>query len=33
LLDFYEGLGQLITIDGVGDPDEVFNRVIEGLAR
>jgi adenylate kinase len=33
LLDFYEGLGQLVTIDGVGDPDEVFNRVIEGLAR
>jgi adenylate kinase len=33
LLDFYEGLGQLITIDGVGDPDEVFNRVVEGLAR
>jgi adenylate kinase len=33
LLDFYEGLGLLITIDGVGDPDEVFNRVIESLPR
>jgi adenylate kinase len=33
LLDFYEGLGLLITIDGVGDPDEVFNRVVEGLGR
>jgi adenylate kinase len=33
LLDFYEGLGLLVTVDGVGDPDEVFNRVIEGLAR
>ena len=33
LLDFYEGLGLLVTIDGVGDPDEVFNRVIEGLPR
>ena len=33
LLDFYEGLGLLITIDGVGDPDEVFDRVVEGLTR
>jgi adenylate kinase len=33
LLDFYEELGLLVTVDGVGDPDEVFNRVIEGLAR
>jgi adenylate kinase len=33
LLDFYEGLGLLVTVDGVGDPDEVFNRVIEGLSR
>jgi len=31
LLDFYEGLGVLVTIDGVGDPDEVFNRVIDGV--
>jgi adenylate kinase len=33
LLDFYEGLGLLITINGVGHPDEVFDRVIESLAR
>ena len=33
LLDFYEGLGLLVIIDGVGDPDEVFNRVVEGLPR
>ena len=33
LLDFYEGLGLLVVIDGVGDPDEVFNRVVEGLGR
>jgi len=33
LLDFYEGLGLLVTIDGVGDPDEVFSRVVEGLPR
>ena len=33
LLDFYDGLGLLLTIDGVGDPDEVFDRVIEGLPR
>ena len=31
LLDFDEGLGLLVTVDGVGDPDEVFNRVIEGV--
>jgi adenylate kinase len=33
LLDFYEGLDLLVTVDGVGDPDEVFDRVLEGLAR
>lgn len=33
LLDYYEGLGLLVTVDGVGDPDEVFGRVVEGLAR
>ena len=33
LLDYYEELGLLVTIDGVGDPDEVFGRVIEGLPR
>ena len=31
LLDFYEGLGLLVTIDGVGDPDGVFDRVIDGV--
>ena len=31
LLDFYEGLGLLVTIDGVGDPDEVFNRILDGI--
>jgi adenylate kinase len=31
LLDFYEGLGLLVTIDGVGDPDDVFTRVTEGV--
>jgi adenylate kinase len=31
LLDFYEGLGLLVTIDGVGDPDGVFNRAIDGV--
>jgi adenylate kinase len=33
VLDFYDGLGVLVTIDGVGDPDEVFNRVVEALPR
>ena len=31
LLDFYEGLGLLVTIDGVGDPDAVFDRVLDGI--
>ncbi len=31
LLDFYDGLGLLVTVDGVGDPDEVFDRVIDGV--
>ena len=31
LLDFYEGLGLLVTVDGVGDPDEVFDRVLDGI--
>lgn len=31
LLDFYEGLGLLVTIDGVGDPDAVFDRVLDGV--
>ncbi|HEY4408835.1 MAG TPA: adenylate kinase [Acidimicrobiia bacterium] len=32
LLDFYDGLGLLATIDGVGDPDEIFGRILDGLA-
>jgi adenylate kinase len=31
LLDFYEGLGLLVTIDGVGDPDNVFDRILDGV--
>jgi adenylate kinase len=31
LLDFYDGLGLLATIDGVGDPDQVFDRILEGV--
>jgi adenylate kinase len=31
LLDFYEGLGLLVTIDGVGDPDAVFDRILDGV--
>ena len=33
LLDLYEELGLLVTIDGVGNPDEVFDRVVQGLPR
>jgi adenylate kinase len=31
LLDFYEELGLLVPIDGDGDPDEVFGRILEGV--
>ena len=31
LLDFYDGLGVLVTVDGVGDPDDVFDRLIDGV--
>ncbi len=31
LLDFYEGHGLLVTIDGVGDPETVFERVLDGV--
>jgi len=31
LLDYYAGLGLLVTIDGVGDPDEVFSRILHGI--
>ncbi|MGH9247747.1 MAG: adenylate kinase [Acidimicrobiales bacterium] len=28
LLDFYDDQGKLVTIDGLGDPDEVFERMV-----
>jgi adenylate kinase len=28
LLDYYEGLSLLVTIDGVGEPDDVFDRIL-----
>jgi len=28
LLDYYEELGRLVTVDGDGDPDEVFDRIL-----
>src|SRR5437588_3184485 len=31
LLDFYEGLGLLATVEGVGDPDDVFGRVLDAV--
>ena len=31
LLDFYDGLGLLVTVDGVGDPDHVFDRLVDGV--
>lgn len=31
LLEFYEGLGVLATVDGVGDPDDVFDRMVEAV--
>jgi adenylate kinase len=31
LLDFYDGLGLLITIDGDGDPDDVFGRILDAV--
>lgn len=31
LLDYYEGLGLLATIDGVGALDEVFDRAVEAV--
>jgi adenylate kinase len=31
LLDFYDGLGLLVTLDGVGEPDDVFNRIVDGV--
>ena len=31
LLDFYEEFGLLVTVDGDGDPDQVFNRIIAAV--
>jgi adenylate kinase len=31
LLDFYDGLGLLITVDGDGDPDDVFSRILDAV--
>ena len=31
LLDFYDGLGLLVTVDGVGEPDDVFDRLVDGV--
>jgi len=31
LLDFYDGLGLLVTVDGVGEPDDVFDRIVDGV--
>jgi adenylate kinase len=31
LLDFYEGLGLLVNVDGVGEPDAVFDRILDAV--
>ena len=31
LLEFYDGLGLLAAVDGVGDPDDVFDRISDGV--
>jgi adenylate kinase len=31
LLDFYDGLDLLITVDGDGDPDDVFSRILDAV--
>jgi adenylate kinase len=31
LVDYYEGQGRLIVVDGVGDPDDVFNRLAKSV--
>jgi len=31
LLEFYRGLSMLVVIDGAGDPDDVFDRILEAV--
>ena len=31
LLDFYAGIGLLVTVDGDGDPDHVFDRILDAV--
>src|SRR5947207_3135001 len=31
LLDFYDELGLLVTADGDGNPEDVFDRIIDGV--
>ena len=28
IVDFYKGLGKLVVVDGVGNGDEVFKRIV-----
>ena len=31
IVDFYKGLGKLVMVDGVGDGDEVFHRIVNEI--
>ena len=31
LLDYYRGQGKLLTVDGLGSPDDVFDRICRGI--
>ena len=33
IVDYYRDLGRLVVIDGVGEGDEVFERILEGGRR
>ena len=33
LIDYYHGRGTLLTVNGVGDPDDVFRRLIDVIER
>ena len=33
LLDYYDGLGLLVTVDGDGHPDDVFARILDAVER